>query len=169
MLRPVPILESHNSNTSNINSSLAGIQLALMMYIQGVSTMTWDNSLTGSFVISQMGHSASYMTDPPANPTSCAFQYTDPLEPYSAPNGLFQLPSIVGKINQIMFGLTTDVSLDNPSNNHNDTTRYNAVEYRQTIHYLSHYAYMGGAVAATIIFVLLVLPVYWGFWELGRK
>lgn len=28
---------------------------------------------------------------------------------------------------------------------------------------------MWGAVAATLCCVLLVLPVYWGFWQLGRK
>jgi hypothetical protein len=140
-----------------------------MMYIQGVATLTWDASLDGSFIISQMGHSASYMTDPPTDPLSCGFQYTNPLEPYTAPNGLFQLPSIIGKINQIMFGLTTDVSRDNPSNHYSDTTRYTAMQYEETIHYLTHYAYMWGAIAATIVWVLLVLPVYWGFWELGRK
>jgi hypothetical protein len=168
-LRQIQILETHLTATDNINSSLSGIQLALEMYIRSRSMLTWDNSLDGSFIIDQMGHAASYMTDPPSKPRSCAFQYTNPLEPYSAPNGLFQLPSIVGTINQIMFGLTTDVSLDDPNNDHNITTRYDAVQYRQTIHYLTHYPYMGGAIAVTIVCVLLVLPVYWGFWELGRK
>ena len=168
-MRQIQILESHSAAEDNINSSLAGIQLALQMYIRSRSTLTWDNSLDGSFIIDQMGHSAAYMTDPPSKPRSCAFQYTNPLEPYSAPNGLFQLASIVGKINQIMFGLTTDVSEDDPNNNRNATTQYNAVEYRQSIHYLTNYPYMWGAIAATIVCVLLVLPVYWGFWELGRK
>lgn len=35
--------------------------------------------------------------------------------------------------------------------------------------YQTSFAYVGGAIAATLITVLLVLPVYWGFWELGRK
>ena len=169
VIRQIPIFESHSTSNDSIDSTLSGIQLGLMMFIQGTATMTWDSSLDGSFVISQMGHSANYMTDPPTNPKSCAFQYTDPLNPYAAPNGLFKLPSIVGRINQIMFGLTTDVSLDNPSNTHHDTTKFDATQHKQTIHYLTHFAYMWGAVAATIIFVLLVLPVYWGFWDLGRK
>jgi hypothetical protein len=35
--------------------------------------------------------------------------------------------------------------------------------------YNTSFAYVGGALAATFITVLLVLPVYWGFWQLGRK
>jgi hypothetical protein len=35
--------------------------------------------------------------------------------------------------------------------------------------YKTSFAYVGGALAATLITVLFVLPVYWGFWELGRK
>lgn len=35
--------------------------------------------------------------------------------------------------------------------------------------YLTSFAYVGGALAATFITVMLVLPVYWGFWQLGRK
>lgn len=169
VLRQIQILEAHDTATDNINSSLSGIQLGLMMYIRSRSTLTWDNSLDGSFIIDQMGHAANYMTDPPSDPRSCAYQYTNPLEPYSAPNGLFQLPSIIGKINQIMFGLTTDVSRDNPSNHYSDVTKYDATQYKETIHYKTQFPYMYGAIVATIVCVLFVLPVYWGFWELGRK
>ncbi|KAI4678099.1 uncharacterized protein J4E88_006618 [Alternaria novae-zelandiae] len=35
--------------------------------------------------------------------------------------------------------------------------------------YLTSSAYVFGALAATFITVILVLPVYWGFWQLGRK
>jgi hypothetical protein len=35
--------------------------------------------------------------------------------------------------------------------------------------YKTSFAYVGGALAATLVTVLLVLPVYWGFWQLGRK
>jgi hypothetical protein len=35
--------------------------------------------------------------------------------------------------------------------------------------YKTSFAYVGGALAATLITVLLALPVYWGFWQLGRK
>jgi hypothetical protein len=35
--------------------------------------------------------------------------------------------------------------------------------------YQTDYYFMLGAIIATFITVLLVLPVYWGFWQLGRK
>jgi hypothetical protein len=35
--------------------------------------------------------------------------------------------------------------------------------------YLTNFSYVGGALAATFITVMIVLPVYWGFWQLGRK
>jgi hypothetical protein len=35
--------------------------------------------------------------------------------------------------------------------------------------YKTSFKYVGGALAATFITVILVLPVYWGFWQLGRK
>ena len=106
--------------------------------------LSWDDSLNGSFVIDQMGHAANYMTDPPSDPWSCGFQYVNPLQHYSAPNGLFSLPSVIGKINQIMFGLATDVSEDDRNNNRNKTTTFSATQYQQTIHYKTHYPYMWG-------------------------
>lgn len=36
-------------------------------------------------------------------------------------------------------------------------------------HYSIKRPYMYGALSATILCVLLILPVYWGFWELGRR
>jgi hypothetical protein len=35
--------------------------------------------------------------------------------------------------------------------------------------YTTNYGYMAGAIVATFVTVFLVLPVYWGFWQLGRK
>ncbi|KAF2626069.1 hypothetical protein BU25DRAFT_449747 [Macroventuria anomochaeta] len=35
--------------------------------------------------------------------------------------------------------------------------------------YKTDFNYVGGALAASFVTMLLVLPVYWGFWQLGRK
>jgi hypothetical protein len=35
--------------------------------------------------------------------------------------------------------------------------------------YSTDFRYVAGALVATLITILLVLPVYWGFWKLGRK
>ncbi|KAJ4988905.1 hypothetical protein SVAN01_05529 [Stagonosporopsis vannaccii] len=35
--------------------------------------------------------------------------------------------------------------------------------------YITDFNYVAGALVATLVTILLVLPVYWGFWHLGRK
>ncbi|KAJ4300837.1 hypothetical protein N0V90_002925 [Kalmusia sp. IMI 367209] len=35
--------------------------------------------------------------------------------------------------------------------------------------YNTNFSYVAGALVATLVTVFLVLPVYWGFWQLGRK
>lgn len=91
---------------------------------------------------------------------------------------------------KIMFGLGTDVSRDNPANNYSEITRFDARQYRQTIHYRSNYNYMAAAVATTILCVvsaplsetfsvvetkadrfvqICILPSFSHFWELGRE
>ncbi|KAH6619898.1 hypothetical protein C7974DRAFT_222833 [Boeremia exigua] len=35
--------------------------------------------------------------------------------------------------------------------------------------YITDFNYVAGALVATLVTILLVLPVYWGFWQLGRK
>lgn len=35
--------------------------------------------------------------------------------------------------------------------------------------YVTNFKYVGGALAATFVTLFLALPVYWGFWQLGRK
>ncbi|KAF1969691.1 hypothetical protein BU23DRAFT_235919 [Bimuria novae-zelandiae CBS 107.79] len=35
--------------------------------------------------------------------------------------------------------------------------------------YVTNFSYMAGALVATLVTVICVLPVYWKFWELGRK
>ena len=102
---------------------------------------------------------------------SCSYNYVNPIHTYHAPNKLFTIPSVVAKINQIMFGYATDISRDGLSKDvpESQWPEFNGRRFAYTVHYRANFAYMWGAVAATITCVLLVLPVYWGFWELGRK
>ena len=38
--------------------------------------------------------------------------------------------------------------------------------YKETIHYVTHYPFMWGAIASTLVCVLLVLPTYWSVFRL---
>lgn len=77
--------------------------------------------------------------------------------------------SLVALINQLMFGLAIDVSVDDEYLEPDHDQILNGTRYPYAVHYRVHSEYMWGAVAATVCCVLLVLPVYWGFWQLGRK
>ncbi|OAP57429.1 hypothetical protein AYL99_08167 [Fonsecaea erecta] len=44
-----------------------------------------------------------------------------------------------------------------------------ATQRKPQVYYQTKYGWMFGALASTLVCVLLVLPSYWGFWELGRK
>lgn len=41
--------------------------------------------------------------------------------------------------------------------------------YSEGIHYKTKIWYMIGAAISTLLVVICVLPVYYGYWELGRK
>jgi hypothetical protein len=92
-------------------------------------------------------------------------RYSNPLNP----DKKFSVPGVIQRINEIMFTLATDMSGNDPNNNMAQTTNFTATVYRDSIHYVSHYPWMWGAIASTLVCVLLVLPTYWGFWQLGRK
>ncbi|KAF2854115.1 hypothetical protein T440DRAFT_514849 [Plenodomus tracheiphilus IPT5] len=62
---------------------------------------------------------------------------------------------------------TTDVSQRAAAGMSNQTIQTSVTGIVEE--YITNFAYVGGALAATLITVLLVIPVYWGFWQLGRK
>lgn len=69
-----------------------------------------------------------------------------------------------------MFGLAIDATREDTYLQPQDFRRnFEGTQYPYAVHYRVHSAYMWGAVAATVCCVALVLPVYWGFWQLGRK
>ena len=35
--------------------------------------------------------------------------------------------------------------------------------------YVTDYTYFGGAVLVELICILVILPIYWGYWTLGRR
>ena len=62
-----------------------------------------------------------------------------------------------------------NTSIDDPTWWNQSSQQVPVIMHRNEIHYQTNLGWMFGALASTIVCVLLVLPAYWRFWELGRK
>lgn len=103
------------------------------------------------------------------NNVTCPYDYVDPMT------------SIMVGLNTLTFIASDDIyNRKNWTDNYMNGTEADAywdnslsyVEATQMIsevHYRTNYAWMFGALASTLVCIMLILPVYWGFWELGRK
>ncbi|KAH6695901.1 hypothetical protein BKA61DRAFT_711112 [Leptodontidium sp. MPI-SDFR-AT-0119] len=106
----------------------------------------------------------------------CGFQYADPMMPTDFggwaekdPSHRFDVPALVGKINQIMFALALDISdEDDDKDVAAGTLVRPAWVYQDAIHYKTNFAFMWGALESMLFCIICVLPVYYGYWQLGR-
>ncbi|KAK5113409.1 hypothetical protein LTR62_003509 [Meristemomyces frigidus] len=165
-----PVVEEHSNGSAATDSYLAGLRQRLTIYLGGSSSIAWYNSsLTPGWQISQQGNAPQYLTNAPAQ-SQCGYIYADPINP--DPNSNVQ--SVVAAISQIMWDLATGLGCftlpDAESQEMNAAyTQYDALMLKPAVHYSTNTNYTYGAVASIIICRLLVLPVYWRHWELGRK
>ncbi|KAK4540736.1 hypothetical protein LTR36_008951 [Oleoguttula mirabilis] len=164
VLRYNDVIESHTVAGAS-TSRLAGLQQAFGMYLGGDAS--FDFGGTDGFQITQTGNAPQYLLNAPEN-DQCGFVYANPMIPTAADG----VQSVVAAINQIMFAIATDITFSDPLDPLDGITgwhTYNATLYKDNIHYVTHRPYMYGAVASILVCVLCVLPVYWGYWQLGRK
>ncbi|KAK4579990.1 hypothetical protein LTR86_000192 [Recurvomyces mirabilis] len=167
VLKYIPTVETHNTGLPT-ESYLAGIQQGLRMYLGASSSFSFGGA-TGEFQIDQGGASPQYLMNSPI-PSQCGYKYADPMSPDEGAN----VQSVVAAINQIMFSLATGMGVyaQQPASLSfvNDGVRdFKALGVKLEVHYETNTAYMIGAVVSIFVCVALVLPVYWGYWQLGRK
>lgn len=158
-------LSGGNGNGYGTVPALAGIQQALNMYVGGNAWMYFDGIY--GFQLNQTGNAQQYLMNAPSG-FQCGYQYSNPV----TPGGDWILNSVMKSINQIMFTLATDVYYNSDSSEDESTPLgkdYNATVYRDSVHYVTHEPYMWGAFASMLMCITLVLPTYWGYWQLGRK
>ena len=149
--------------TRDVNTTLAGLQRAFEVVMGGQANASAHG--TGGWELDQ-DSSAQLYTSRDAN-GGCAWWYDNPLNP-SRQNSV-HVKSVVSSINQIMFAIYTDITNNATLSPPPVVNQYPAVEYKDTIHYRTNWAYGIGAIASTFFCVLCVIPVYWGWWQLGRK
>ncbi|KAH0842950.1 hypothetical protein AYO21_03335 [Fonsecaea monophora] len=117
----------------------------------------WSLSSTGQFSGTKEVDDAS---------EGCPFSYPDPMTDLMI--GLNTLTFLTAQDLWNRPGYTdTDVSWDAWSNS--SRVLVEATQRKAEVYYRTRYPWMFGALASTLVCVLLVLPSYWGFWELGRK
>ncbi|KAF7196558.1 Homocysteine S-methyltransferase 1 [Pseudocercospora fuligena] len=161
---------------------LGGVAKGFSIYLGGNASLTWS---AAGFWLNQDGNSPSYLFNDlgtqegkTASSDLCGFEFVDPMnrqvfeESYAASHDPFHnydMPSVIGKINQMMFALALDISNEDDDKNITaGSLSRPAVVYKDTIHYVINKAYVFGALASIIFCILCVLPTYWGYWQLGR-
>ncbi|KAL2062003.1 hypothetical protein VTL71DRAFT_6269 [Oculimacula yallundae] len=160
---------------------LGGIAQGLQAYLGGDSIMHYGAQ---GYHLEQSGNAATYLSNDLGVQTGglansanlCGFQYADPMLPtdfggWAAkdPSHRFDVPALVGKINQIMFALALDISdEDDDKDVAAGTLVRPAWVYQDAIHYKTNFKFMWGALASMLFCIFCVLPVYYGYWQLGR-
>jgi len=139
------------------------------MYLAGHASVTLDATGSG-FQLNQTGNAQQYLMNGPSG-EQCGYIYDNPVTPVDTTSegasSKTQLTSVIQSINEIMFTLATDVYW---SESVPPYSEYNGSMIKTNVlHYQTNFPYMWGAFASMMACFLLVLPSYWGFWQLGRK
>lgn len=162
------------------NTSIGGIAFALQSYYASRSTVSYDNitsvdpatgkSDTSVKPVLQTSGMLAALNQMRDTEDGCPTSYT------------FDYDSMLQNINTLMILVSDDIYLrpnftapwgdtsDYFYNYTEDTVSYvNTVQFKDETYYVSRMAFAWGALASTIVVVALIIPSYWGFWELGRK
>ncbi|KAF2434493.1 hypothetical protein EJ08DRAFT_468488 [Tothia fuscella] len=137
---------------------LGGVYLAFQNYLAAtanatfnIQTQKWSLRQQGTFALqSQAGTSVG---EPELG--SCNFNFSQG-----------STWTVVNYINAMGFMLTVN---NYPSMGTGEGTQQTQVRQQPlAIHYQTHKGFIAGAIISMILCTLLVLPTYYGFWELGR-
>ncbi|OQU94425.1 hypothetical protein CLAIMM_00784 [Cladophialophora immunda] len=152
--------------TSMADTRTGGIARALSdRYTSSATLTTTSNDTDFNWYISTTGQ-LSGTEEWDDNYGDCPYTYIDPMTEvmmglntltFLAANDLYNRPEI----------LDSTMTWDAWANKSGVLTE--ATQRKNEVYYRTKYGWMFGALASTLVCVLLVLPSYWGFWELGRK
>lgn len=167
IIKPLIYTANDSATTaSDAKDVFAGLVVGLQMYVGANATL--QDIGASSLSLNSVGSAANYLSSIPWE-KQCGYYYTSPLMP--DPNA--RVWTIAQRINEITFAASTDMGgelfklLQMPKDPYIQV--YDATIYSSSIHYLTNFGFMAGAIASTVICALLILPTYWGYWQLGRK
>lgn len=182
ILRYNDIHETHITIADDTRTRLGGVAQGLNTYLGGNASMYFGGA--AGFYLDQSSNAPTYLTNDlgtqegkVSSSQYCGFKFVNPMAPQSFkdnaaadPAHHYDVPSVIGKINQIMFALALDISNEDDDKDMSaGSLSRPATVYKDTIHYVTNKAYMWGAFASILFCILCVLPVYWGYWQLGRE
>jgi hypothetical protein len=164
-------LNPTDQNIVNSTTQLGGMANALSQFMSSSAAITYNGgSLWG---LQQKGILSQAMMFGPPNMGSCDCSFHDALS------------TLVSSVNQLAFLTATDL-IDRPAADavsagkevtvvgvHDNTTTSfqpipQTIEIRDVIHYRTHYLFMGLGVASMVGCILLILPAFWRYGDLGR-
>ena len=169
---------------------MGGIVLALNTYYKSRSTVSYQrknstkstNATTYQPLAASSGLQIAFAQVANDN-ASCPIGFTGPV--YEGYENMLDYDYMLANINQLMLLVGSDPYLrqDFPGqfndyyNNYTlfldyvdpFTANVTMLGLKPEIYYYSKVGFAWGAFASTLIIVLMILPTYWGYWELGRK
>ncbi len=178
----VEYLYPQDTHTMRSLTALGGIANALSQFLSSSAAITYEAD--GSWSLKQLGTLAQTMMYGPPNMGSCDCSFRNEA-----------LDSIVASINQLTFLVATGMvdtstfrglprgktAFPSPlpqasviAVDSNTTTSFRAlsgqaIQLTDVVHYRTHYVYAGLAFGITIFCILLVIPSFWQYGELGRR
>lgn len=165
-------VNTSGGGTSYALSTNGGIYRALENQYNTRSYVSWSNGSDWALTNNgQFANTLSNNENDPYNDYTCPWTFDDPIDSVMAGLNALTVLTADDLYNRVNY---TDYSYDwtDAQNNdyyYNSMTNVTAVQYMTEVHYSTNYKYMAGALVSTLACILLCLPVYWGFWELGRK
>jgi len=175
-------LYPNDNHTIRSLTALGGIASAMSQFLSSTATITYTGD--DDWSLTQVGTLSQTMMYGPPNMGSCDCSFKNEA-----------LDTIISSINQLAFLTATGLVDTTPFRglpqtgkpfpntlpqalvvgvDHNDTTTFRAAPNTATqvadvVHYKTHYLFAGLAFGITIICVLLVIPSFWQYGELGRR
>jgi Protein of unknown function (DUF3176) len=164
-------LHPTDQNIINTTTSLGGIANALGQFMSSSAAITYTGGTLWG--LQQKGILSQAMMFGPPNMGSCDCSFRD------------SLSTLVSSVNQLAF-LTATNLIDPPAPKtvragtevtvlgirENTTTTFasipHTIQISDVIHYQTHYLYMGLGIGSMLGCILLILPAFWRYGELGR-
>lgn len=163
-------LDLGDQNVMNSTTQLGGVVAALSQFLSSTATITYTG--TGGWILGQEGTMAQTMMFGPPNMGTCDCSFKDGLS------------SLVESVNQLAFLTATNQTMivnnatagsratvvgitDNTTATYTDLP--NSLEIRDAIYYKTEWKWMYGGIGSTVLALLLVIPAYWHYGNLGQK